>query len=104
VTRDRIMVGLHDRWPQYDFATHKGYITPGHSAALIEHGPCPEHRFSYINVARRARGDERIPTRTMVRIGDDDADTGVVDVADVEVTDAAGLAVDVRQLEEVGIR
>jgi ribonuclease HII len=55
VTRDRIMVGLHDRWPQYDFATHKGYVTPGHAAALTAHGPCPEHRFSYINV-RRANG------------------------------------------------
>ena len=52
VTRDRIMVELHDRWPEYDFATHKGYVTPGHAAALIRHGPCPEHRFSYVNVRR----------------------------------------------------
>lgn len=52
VTRDRIMVGLHERWPEYDFATHKGYVTPGHAAALSRHGPCPEHRFSYVNVRR----------------------------------------------------
>lgn len=52
VTRDRIMVELHDRWPQYDFATHKGYVTPGHAVALASHGPCPEHRFSYVNVRR----------------------------------------------------
>jgi len=52
VTRDRIMVGLHERWPDYDFKTHKGYVTPGHAAALSRHGPCPEHRFSYINVRR----------------------------------------------------
>ena len=52
VTRDRIMVGLHERWPDYDFATHKGYVTPGHASALIRHGPCPEHRFSYVNVRR----------------------------------------------------
>jgi len=52
VTRDRIMVELHDRWPEYDFATHKGYVTPGHAARLSRHGPCPEHRFSYINVRR----------------------------------------------------
>ncbi|HYT11086.1 MAG TPA: ribonuclease HII, partial [Mycobacteriales bacterium] len=52
VTRDRIMVGLHQRWPEYDFATHKGYVTPGHAAALIRHGPCAEHRFSYVNVRR----------------------------------------------------
>ena len=41
VTRDRIMHGLHERWPQYDFARHKGYSTPEHSAALRQHGPCP---------------------------------------------------------------
>ena len=50
VTRDRIMVGLHEQWPAYDFARHKGYITPEHTAALTEHGPCPQHRLSYVNV------------------------------------------------------
>src|SRR6187200_13921 len=37
VTRDRIMSGLHERFPTYDFLGHKGYITPVHSAALDEH-------------------------------------------------------------------
>jgi ribonuclease HII len=55
VTRDAIMVGLHERWPDYEFAQHKGYITPGHSAALTARGPCPEHRRRYVNV-RRAMG------------------------------------------------
>jgi ribonuclease HII len=50
VTRDRIMVGLHERWPDYGFDEHKGYVTPEHQAALKTHGPCPEHRFSYVNV------------------------------------------------------
>jgi ribonuclease HII len=50
VTRDRIMVEMHASWPQYAFDEHKGYVTPEHQAALREHGPCPEHRFSYINV------------------------------------------------------
>ena len=50
VTRDRIMRDLHDSWPEYDFARHKGYITPEHAAALTEHGPCPQHRHSYVNV------------------------------------------------------
>src|SRR4051812_12307129 len=50
VTRDRIMVEMHERWPQYQFDEHKGYVTPEHQAALREHGPCPEHRFSYVNV------------------------------------------------------
>jgi len=50
VTRDRSMRELHASWPEYDFARHKGYATPEHSAALREHGPCPQHRFSYVNV------------------------------------------------------
>ena len=52
VTRDRIMVEMHARWPEYEFATHKGYVTPVHAAALARHGPCAEHRFSYVNVRR----------------------------------------------------
>lgn len=68
VTRDRIMAGLHEQWPQYDFLGHKGYVTPAHTAALETHGPCPEHRFSYLNVARRAPGDQRVPARTLVRV------------------------------------
>jgi ribonuclease HII len=52
VTRDRMMLELHERWPEYDFAGHKGYITDVHSAALERHGPCPEHRMRFVNVAR----------------------------------------------------
>jgi ribonuclease HII len=55
VTRDAIMTDLHDEWPQYGFARHKGYITPSHSAALAEHGPCPHHRRRYVNVRRALR-------------------------------------------------
>ena len=44
VTRDAIMTDLHDEWPQYDFARHKGYITPTHASALSSYGPCPQHR------------------------------------------------------------
>jgi ribonuclease HII len=54
VTRDRIMVALHDELPWYGFDEHKGYCTPGHFAALAEHGPSLQHRFSYINVAEAA--------------------------------------------------
>jgi ribonuclease HII len=55
VTRDAIMTDMHESWPQYEFDKHKGYITPLHSAALSEHGPCPQHRRRYVNV-RRALG------------------------------------------------
>jgi ribonuclease HII len=51
VTRDRIMVDLHERYPEYGFAEHKGYSTPVHQAALRLHGPSPVHRYSYANVA-----------------------------------------------------
>lgn len=56
VTRDQIMTELHQTYPEYDFATHKGYITPSHSAALEQHGPCEEHRRRFVNV-RRALGE-----------------------------------------------
>jgi ribonuclease HII len=57
VTRDRAMVQLHDEYPAYDFATHKGYATPVHQAALRAHGPCAVHRHKYVNV--RAAQEER---------------------------------------------
>jgi len=55
VTRDRMMLAMHDDFPQYDFGRHKGYVTPEHSAALTAHGPCPQHRFSYVNVRAALR-------------------------------------------------
>jgi len=54
VTRDRIMTALHEQFPSYGFDEHKGYVTPEHQDALRQHGPCAEHRFSYINVRHSA--------------------------------------------------
>lgn len=51
VTRDRMMVDLDRVLPGYGFAEHKGYSTPQHQQRLRRLGPCPEHRFSYANVA-----------------------------------------------------
>jgi len=51
VTRDREMIELDKKYPQYGFAQHKGYITAAHTAALKEHGPSPEHRTSFSNIA-----------------------------------------------------
>ncbi len=51
VTRDRIMIELDSKYPQYGFAKHKGYITAVHTKALVEHGPCIEHRTSFSNIA-----------------------------------------------------
>jgi ribonuclease HII len=50
VQRDRWCHELHQRHPQYGFATHKGYPTSEHLAALQQHGPCDEHRRSYAPV------------------------------------------------------
>ena len=60
VTRDRLMVELDEQWPEYDFKTHKGYITATHTAALEAHGPSPVHRMRFVNV-RRAAGLEPLP-------------------------------------------
>lgn len=57
VTRDRLMEQMHDDFPAYDFATHKGYVTREHQQALAEHGPCPQHRRRFVNVRRVERGE-----------------------------------------------
>jgi ribonuclease HII len=54
VSRDRMMLDLHRRFPEYGFDVHKGYTTDAHSAALDRHGPCPEHRSRFVNVVRAA--------------------------------------------------
>ena len=47
MTRDRVMRRLDALYPRYGFARHVGYITPGHSAAVREHGPSDQHRLSF---------------------------------------------------------
>jgi len=51
VTRDRMLLELHDAFPQYGFAAHKGYSTPEHLEALRVHGPCIHHRKHFAPVA-----------------------------------------------------
>ena len=48
VTRDRIMEAYDAQYPQYGFASNKGYGSAAHIAALREHGPCPLHRMSFL--------------------------------------------------------
>ncbi|WP_026414627.1 ribonuclease HII [Actinomadura oligospora] len=62
VTRDRIMIDLHERFPHYGFDVHKGYATKAHTAALAEHGPCAEHRLSFVNVGRLVRKNGDVVT------------------------------------------
>lgn len=52
VTRDRIMVKLDERYPEYGFARHKGYGTKVHLEAINQYGPCVVHRQSFAPIAR----------------------------------------------------
>lgn len=56
VTRDRMMLELHERYPQYNFRKHKGYGTSEHLALLREHGPCEAHRRTFAPVAGMLQG------------------------------------------------
>jgi ribonuclease HII len=47
VARDRLMAAHDERYPEYGFASHKGYFTPEHARALREIGPCELHRRSF---------------------------------------------------------
>ncbi len=48
VTRDRYMLEMAEKYPQYHFEQHKGYGTTLHYAALREFGPSPIHRMSFL--------------------------------------------------------
>ena len=50
--RDARLRELDLEFPQYGFARHKGYPSPGHLDALRQHGPCPAHRRSFAPVRR----------------------------------------------------
>lgn len=47
VTRDDYMIRMDRRFPQYGFASHKGYGTAAHIGSLRRYGPCPIHRRSF---------------------------------------------------------
>lgn len=52
VTRDRQMLLLHERHPEYGFAQHMGYPTEAHFAALKQYGACDQHRRSFSPVRK----------------------------------------------------
>ena len=52
VTRDRQMISLHERHPEYGFAQHMGYPTEAHFAALKQYGACDQHRRSFSPVRK----------------------------------------------------
>lgn len=59
VTRDRMMLELHDRYPQYNFKRHKGYGTREHVELIHKFGPCEAHRKTFNPVAQMLAGERR---------------------------------------------
>jgi ribonuclease HII len=51
VYRDRIMVELDKKYPNYGLANHKGYITALHTDAIKKYGVLPIHRKSFANIS-----------------------------------------------------
>jgi ribonuclease HII len=66
VTRDRMLVELHQQFPQYGFAAHKGYSTPEHLEALRKHGPCVHHRRHFAPVAAQFATREGVTVSVQV--------------------------------------
>lgn len=52
VVRDRHMKNVHEAYPEYDFAQHKGYGTRRHLELIQEFGPCAIHRRTFIHLDR----------------------------------------------------
>ena len=50
VTRDRMMLDWHEKYPQYNFARHKGYGTKEHRRAIETFGACDLHRKTFRGV------------------------------------------------------
>ena len=48
VTRDRLMLEYDRQYPEYGFASHKGYGSQSHMEAIKKYGPCPIHRKTFI--------------------------------------------------------
>lgn len=59
VTRDRLMVALHERIPHYGFNANKGYGTQAHRIALQRHGLSRHHRRSFEPMRTMVRGAAR---------------------------------------------
>ena len=53
VTRDRECEELDKKYPEYGFLRHKGYPTREHMQKVMEIGPCPEHRLSFLSFTKK---------------------------------------------------
>ncbi len=48
VSRDRFICEIAEKYPQYGFQQHKGYGTKAHNEAILQYGPCPIHRKTFL--------------------------------------------------------
>lgn len=53
VSRDRLLYEYAKEYPQYHFDKHKGYGTSAHREAILEYGPCPYHRMSFLKKIKK---------------------------------------------------
>lgn len=87
VERDRMMCEWDTVFPVYGLASHKGYSTPRHLAALREHGPSPLHRQSFAPVWQNP-----VPQEAFAFMSEDDLqdDADQDEVSAEEAEDLAG--------------
>jgi len=55
VARDRYIVALDEKYPEYNFKKHKGYPTKEHLEAVAKYGPCPIHRLTFKGVKEHVK-------------------------------------------------
>ena len=56
VSRDRLLYKYAEEYPMYGFDKHKGYGTKEHTDLILEYGPCPIHRLSFL---KKLLGDKK---------------------------------------------
>ncbi len=85
VERDRMMCEWDAVFPAYGLASHKGYSTPRHLAALREHGPSPLHRQSFAPVWQNP-----VPQEAFAFMNEDDSsDDDSQEIADADAGEGA---------------
>ena len=70
VTRDRLMVRLHDEHPHYNWKSNKGYGTPDHYFGLKSHGITVHHRRSFAPVRNIVLGEAMSPAEMEAQLLD----------------------------------
>jgi ribonuclease HII len=82
VTRDRMMTIADSEYPEYGFASHKGYATEVHRLAVLQKGPCPIHRALFLRKLLAAGDDPRQTALAFAEHPDAEAAGAVAEEAD----------------------